>query len=139
MRLMRSRGSAFVELALCMPVLALIMMGVTDYGRIFSVSVSLSSAAWAGGAYASSSSANYNDAAGITAAVNSLARDIAPVTTTTSTYCQCGGGTVSCTATCTPMKQYVSIKVRKDFSTWFQYPALPKSVPLQETILLRVR
>ena len=54
LRLMGNRGTATVELALVLPVLLLLVVGILDLARIFYADVSLTTAAWAA-AYTGSS------------------------------------------------------------------------------------
>jgi len=62
----RQRGQALIEMALIMPILILILMGILDFGLIFLQYQQLGQSAWVGGRYASLHS---SDASGIETAV----------------------------------------------------------------------
>ncbi len=58
----KEKGQSIVELALLLPVLILMLLGLVDFGRVYYVMVSLNDAAQEGAAYAA---ARPNDFAGI--------------------------------------------------------------------------
>src|SRR5258708_20297575 len=62
------KGEAFVELALVMPMLILLILGGIEIGRLAYADIEISNAARAGVAYAMQSHAFASDNAGITAA-----------------------------------------------------------------------
>lgn len=91
------RGAAAVELALLLPVLMLLVMGIVDFGIVFHQQVSLSGAAREGARYY----ALHNDLAGAAA----RAIDAAPSVIPAPTVAVCvGASTSTCTidAACTP-------------------------------------
>ncbi len=67
-------GSAIVELALCVPVLILIVLGTGDFARVFYTSIALSDAARAGAQYGAHSVTQSGNTSGMqtaaTGAVN---------------------------------------------------------------------
>ncbi|MBI3923651.1 MAG: pilus assembly protein [Armatimonadetes bacterium] len=63
----RPRGNAAVEFAVALPFLALILAGIIDFGRGYSLRVSLTNAAMEGARYAAS---NPDDTPGITTRVS---------------------------------------------------------------------
>lgn len=87
----RDRGAAAVEMALVLPVLLFLLMGMIDFGRAFNAQIQLSQAAREGVRLASlNSAANASDpnfgSAAITARVGQAAGGLSGVTATT-TYC----------------------------------------------------
>src|SRR4051794_29291485 len=97
-------GSALVELAVALPLLVLVMVGVIDFARVFYVGMELTNAARAGAQYGAYNPAQSGNITGIrTAATGSV--NITGVTATPSRTCQCAtsAGTFSaatCTTTC---------------------------------------
>ena len=142
----RQSGSALIELALCFPVILLLFFGTVDFGRIFYASVELTSAAWAGAAYANADPAHYSDSAGIQAAAQADAQDISPITVSSMKFCQCANGSsVSCAGSCATgaVRTYVQVTASKTFTSWFNFSynsySTPQSTPVGNTVTLRVK
>lgn len=133
-----ARGAALVEVAVVLPVLVLIMIGVIDFGRVFYTAMALTNAAHAGALYGALSKANANNVTGIQNAVqNSATPDIgnldAPASVTVACTCQAtatvgttvGSNMGSCTATCSNpsdgtsgfIRTTVTVTATKSFST----------------------
>lgn len=144
---MRCRGgSALIELALCLPVLLLVFFGIADFGRVFYFSVELTSAAWAGAEYANANASHYSDSAGIQAAAQADAQDIAPITVSSMKFCKCSSGSdVSCSGTCMSgaVQIYVRVTASKPFNSLFNFTytnlSTPQSTPVGHTVTLRVK
>lgn len=133
-------GSALIELCLCTPVLALLLFGAMDFGRVYYTAMELTSAAWAGAQYASLKPANQTDTAGISAAVNADAQDIAPITVTSTMVCTCSNGTATACGGggCASVKKFVQVNATKTFNTLFPYPLIPQSTGLGAVVQVRV-
>ncbi len=64
----KSRGQSLVEFAVVLPVLTLIFASAVDFGRAFTAYIAVSSAAREGAAFGMLTTANSNNAGGISAA-----------------------------------------------------------------------
>jgi len=120
------RGQALVEIALCVPLLMLFLIGAIDLGRLSQFDTTLESAARAGAQYGSLNLVTANDGTGMTtAAQNDLPSWASNFTVSPSSYCQCpGGAAASCTATaCSTSHRllYVSVSVTGTFRPFFHY------------------
>lgn len=117
-----TRGNVAVELALVLPVLLVILAGLSDLGRGVLASNKLSSAVRAGLDYAQ---AYPDDGAGIQAVVTAAAAGEAVIVTATSA-CECANGVAGdCSTQCsdgTMPGTYMRIAATQNFSPIF--PAL---------------
>jgi Flp pilus assembly protein TadG len=139
-----SGGNAAVELALVLPILALMMMGAMDFARVFFTGVELASAVRAGVQYGAQSNARSGDSAGMTQAANDDAKDIGGITATATRYCQCSDGTsVDClTGTCGAYgvpRIFVQVTGQKTFQPTFSYPGIPSAVNLNRRAIMRAQ
>jgi Flp pilus assembly protein TadG len=123
-----------LELALCIPLLLLILFGTMDLGRMFYTGITLSGAALAGTQYGVFSVAHNTDFTGMQQAALNDSANISGVTATATSYCECLDGTaVSCsTGLCggKPPPTYVKVITTATFSTLFSYPYVPSSAAL---------
>ena len=85
------RGSALVEIALLLPMLLVLTIGLLEFGLLGLRHMALTGAVRAGVDYAF----QYGDDAGTRRAVQSAAGNNA-ATVTSSTWCECAGSTVAC-------------------------------------------
>ena len=137
-------GAALTELAVVMPLLLLMVLGVGDFGRVLYSAITLSHAARAGAAYGAQSIGHTGDAAGIQQAAEEEAQNIAPITVTSQRICECpGGAAVSCTtASCgsygAPLA-FVEVTTAQTFQTLVAFPGVPDTVPLTRTAKVRVQ
>lgn len=134
-------GNALVELAIVAPLLMLLLLGASDFGRVFYTAISVTGAAHAGAQYGAQSPAKTEDAAGmVQTAVNS-----APgmgITATASRVCRCvtGPDTVACdttTPSCLPLRGYATVTATRTFTTIVNYPGIPNSVTIARTAEIR--
>jgi Flp pilus assembly protein TadG len=139
-------GSAIVELALCLPVLILIVLGTGDFARAFYTSIALSDAARAGAQYGAHSVAQSGNTAGMQTAATS-AVNVTGISATASRTCYCAANdgssftSGSCTATCSASQHLlvtVSVTASKTFATASLLPGIPNSIPLSRTATMRV-
>jgi Flp pilus assembly protein TadG len=140
------RGAALAELAVCLPLLTLVMLGVVDFGRAWVQSTAVENAAHAGAQYGSQTTSHAEDYAGIETVVrNDLAvsavsegtYDVVP-----TRYCECADGTpVACTATCMVggVHMYVQVRVNSQFETLFDYPGIPHTLDVSREVRVRAR
>ena len=141
---MRSRsGSAFIELAIAIPLLVLLAIGVAEFGRLYRISIALSNAVKAGAQYGAQDAAYASDAAGIALAVRTDASPITIDTVTSGRFCRCPDGSVpACNGTCTgygPPEVFVRVRARTTQSFILRYPGLPASVSVIDTAVMRIQ
>ena len=141
-----TEGSAAVELALIIPVLVLIMVGLLDMGRVFYGAITVVSAARAGVSYGSLNTFNATDTAGMLAAAQADAQDMTGLAFAAGHDCECPSNSptaVACSVTAcvdgsTPL-MYVWTEVRGTFSPTLPYPGLPPSITLTRTARMRAQ
>ena len=139
------KGSSFVELAVFIPVLLLMLVGGVDFARVFNASVTLANAAEVGAIYGTRSIAASSNTSGMQTAATNDAKDLPTMTATATSYCSCGAtGTVqTCPASgcnsSNPAHQYVKVQTTYTFSTAFPIPGIPSSVPMTRTAIMRVQ
>lgn len=89
------RGNAAVEIALAMPMLLALLIGVLEFGVLGLRHMALTGAVRAGVDYAF----QYDDAGGTQRAVRNAAGNDA-IGVTTARFCECAGATVGCGGLC---------------------------------------
>lgn len=138
------KGSAAVELAIILPVLVLIVIGVADLGRVYLTRMTVSNAARAGAQYGSQSTATSADTVGMNAAAKQDALESAPIAVTSRSFCRCAGGEIGdcTTGDCGAYglyRLYVEVTASKTVNLVFNYPGLPSSVALSRKATFRVQ
>src|SRR5438552_1720965 len=93
----RRRGASVMELAVLLPLLLVLFIGIIDFGRVFYTAMTISHAARAGVQYGAQDNIRSGDFAGMRQAAQGTAGDVAGVTVTACRYCRCADGTGSCT------------------------------------------
>ena len=139
------RGGALVELAVAIPLLVFICIGVMDYGRVYFTSVAVTNAARAGAEWGSTPIAGY---AFLTSKQESFAQldgqEVGAITVTASTVCRCGTSTVACGAGTIcggygePMV-FVSVTASKTVALLLPYPGLQSPVTISRTATFRAQ
>ena len=143
-RRLRSRsGGAALELAVVMPVLILIAIGVMDYGRVFFTSVAVSNAARAGAEWGAQGNAEAMQQANIENFAKLDGAEASPITVTSQTICRCGATTVGCTSTCSggygAPRVFVEVTASKSVTLLLPYPGLPSSISISRTATFRAQ
>jgi Flp pilus assembly protein TadG len=133
-------GQALVELALSLPILMLIMVGITDFGRYSYAAIEVSNAAHAGVQYGAQNHATASDTLGMQVAAIEDAANLTGMTATPSHFCACSDGTSSnCTAgSCTGstrMIEFVQVNTAATINPIFQYTS---TLTLNGQAILRV-
>ncbi len=137
-------GVASLELALLLPALVLLVVGVFDFGLVIHQKTQLAHAARAGVQYALIRRPTEGDLTGVEAAVS----DTAPADTTgtrvigSSFWCECPatpGTAVACTTTTCNRSVYVWVSIEEDYNATF-YDILgisnPNHIKKDEKMLL---
>ncbi len=147
-------GQAMLELALLLPMLLLLTMGVIEMGRYMYIYILVGNAARAGAAYGAQSLGQSVDTADIqTAAQNDFQNNGQTglaVASTTSCGCDSGGtvtGAICSTVTnpsagtCSGSGHWVvmvSVTASGTFNSLFNYPGIPASIDVSNTATMRV-
>ncbi|WP_170984976.1 TadE/TadG family type IV pilus assembly protein [Roseomonas sp. AR75] len=132
-RIRRRAGTASIELALLVPVLAAVLVGMFDWGMAIDQRLRLQSAARAG---AQQALRTPGDRTAIAAAVLAAAPDFAALSVTPSpVWCECAKAATSCSTDCDGgLSRYVRVTVSHPFSPLT--PAGPTSVSANVTLRL---
>ncbi|WP_263365942.1 TadE/TadG family type IV pilus assembly protein [Edaphobacter bradus] len=148
MALCNDHGSSLVELALCMPFLLLLLVGIADFGWIAYSYIELGNATNAGAQYAAQSTtyAAPNNQPAISAAVNNDAANLSGITTTVTNTCTCSDGSAvsSClnaATTCTGTARIitnVTVTTSMPISPFISWTGIPTSITLHGQATMRV-
>jgi Flp pilus assembly protein TadG len=140
-RTQRERGNAIIELALSVFLLATVMTGVMEFGRIFYVAAEVANAARAGVQWAALNPGHPNDLTSMQTAATTDAVNVT-VTATASEFCECDDGSVATCATGTcaigSLRTYVKVVATAPFNTIGTYPWIPKPMTMSAQATLRV-
>lgn len=127
---------AAVEFALIVPILALLLIGLIDFGLYINAEMKLENMARAATEYVR----NGGDEANVTADILGFGETADGVNSfddivlTTATTCECDDGVVAdCSGTCDDdgyMRQFFVINLDLDYVPLFPYPGLPSSIAL---------
>jgi Flp pilus assembly pilin Flp len=138
-------GAAAVELAIVIPVLALLAIGVAEFGRVYFTAITVANAATAGAEYASLNS-GINDAAIIQAARDD-AGDQSLTVSPINRFCRCPDSEtpVSCTSTCGNPSGYgvpqyfIEVTASNNIDLLLSYPGLPTTILVRRMSAFRVQ
>jgi len=138
------RGQAIIEMAIVLPLVLLLLVGVIDFGRIYFTTMTVAHAARAGAQYGAQRNGTSGDIAGMKQAALDAAGDVPGVTADARQYCQCASGTsVDCldSTTCAEgaPQVYVEVTADKVFTTMLQYPGIPSTNDVSRRVTLRVQ
>jgi Flp pilus assembly protein TadG len=139
-----SGGQSAVELAIAVPVLALLLLGAADFGRVFFMGIAVNNAARAGAQYGSQTVITAADVSGMQAAATTDGSNI-PSLTATASQCTCESprGSVAacsdsyCDANATAT--FVEVDTSATFSTLVNYPGIPHSMTLTGKAVMQVQ
>jgi Flp pilus assembly protein TadG len=135
------KGQTLVELALVLPMLLGLVLGVIDAGRLAYYSIEVSSAARAGVAYGSQSHATAAQSSSMVQAAENNAPDVPGLTATASHFCQCannGASDAGCSSTGCPSSHpvlFVHVSTQAKVNTLFGIPA--KTCTLKGSAVMR--
>jgi Flp pilus assembly protein TadG len=130
----RRRGVAALEFAIVLPILITILLGATDFGRFSHSSIAIANAARCGAAFATTNPYDSRDStawtAGVTKAVTnelseSTAFDPAKLTVTVAPVAESSG-----------LLRF-SVQVAYPFETLVNWPLLPASFDLKQSVVMR--
>ncbi len=137
-----AKGQAAVEMAAVIPVLVLLLLAATDFGRLYYTNIEVVDAARAGAQYGSQSVITAADAPGMRQSASNAAPDLSGMSPTAS-QCTCIGGssvTTCPTSYCTtsPTGTFVEVDTSTTFNTLVSYPVFGSSIPLSGKAVMMV-
>jgi Flp pilus assembly protein TadG len=138
------RGQSVLELALILPLLLLLMVGVIEIGRFAYYSILVANAARAGAQYGAQSLTTAADQTGISNAGQNDAQNVTGLLVTSTQRCGCSGtglsGTCPATGCAAPDHPlvYVQVTATGDFNPLFQYPGVSNAFSVTSTETMRV-
>ena len=139
------RGGAMIELAIALPLLILVSIGVMDFGRVYFTSVAVSNAARAGAEWGAvtgfyTQTTNQQDFAKLDGA------EAGAITVVSSWECRCpGAGVVACNSTLDcgagygPPAVYVTATASKTVAMLLGYPGIAPTVSISRTATFRAQ
>jgi len=134
-----------MELALLMPVFALMLIGTTELGLLVYDAIEVTNAAYAGAAYASQNRGTAVNTTEIALAAVSDGANVPGLTTTSTTSCTCSNGTsIACTSAASNcaypnrILEYVQVNTSATLSSLLHCPGLPTTFVLQGQATMRV-
>ena len=140
-KLRSDRGQSLIELAVSVPVLALLLFGSVEVAKVIYASVEVSDAALAGVQYGTRNPITAADSAGIQ---NAAAADVPnlALTTTSSLSCMCSDGSAS---TCQPtdcansnIETVLTIQTQSTVDPLIHLPGLPETFTIQGKAIQKV-
>jgi Flp pilus assembly protein TadG len=138
--LSQERGASLLELALALPLLSLLLLGVIDFGRAYYFNIEVSGAAHTGALYGTH---NPTDTTGMQNAALGDAPDVPGVTATATYGCECSDGSNGVPLCATQpscginVVNYVQVTTTATYKTLFPWPGIPSSIVLTGTAQLR--
>lgn len=121
----REEGQSLLELAILVPLLLILALGVIEVGQLAYFSIAISNAARAGVAYGAQSHITAADNAGMVQAAENDASGISDLSVTASHFCQCadsGTSDTGCEASGCPGSHpilYVQVLTQAQVNTLF--------------------
>jgi Flp pilus assembly protein TadG len=132
-----------LELAVVLPVLILLAIGVMDYGRVYFTSIAVANAARAAAEYGTAMTGNQNNTANIQGMGLLDGAEAGTMTITPVTTCRCGATTVPCSGTiCAGYgvpRVYVQVTATKAVVLILKYPGIRDTVTISRTATFRLQ
>jgi Flp pilus assembly protein TadG len=129
-------GTSLVEFAIVLPFLALLLIGLIDFGRYTYDGILAANAARAAVQYGAQNLQKAADVPGMRAAAVADAGSLSGLTVTPHGYCSVSGANGSCTTS--GAVAYVQATASGIFSPLITYPGLPSQVTVTGYALMRV-
>lgn len=135
-------GNALIEMTIGVSILATIVLGAVEFGRIAYAAIEVNDAAHAGAAYGAGNRTYAADITSITNAAAKDAPDVRNLNTSASYWCQCSsGGASTCAATdCTGSRiiTYITVNTSATVDPLVYVPGLPRSYTVSGKAVMRV-
>jgi len=133
-------GAAFFEMAIVLPFLLLVAIGVAEFGRVYFNAIRVANAAMAGAEFGAQSLGT-----GDAVLIQQVARDDSGDQTlqvTSNFSCRCPGSeaVVACSGTCAGYgnpQYFIGVTATKTHTFLFRYPGLPQSITVTRTATFR--
>jgi Flp pilus assembly protein TadG len=125
-----------VEFAIVLPLLALLITGLIDFGRYTYDAILAANAARAAVQYGAQNLETAKDTTGMQTAGLADAKNLSGLTVTPSGYCTVSGAVGGCTGS--GAVAYVKVVTSGVFSPLVKYPGLPSSVTVTGSAVMRV-
>jgi Flp pilus assembly protein TadG len=146
----RDAGQSIVELALCMPLFLMLMVGTAEIASIAWDAIQVQNAARAGAQFGSQSRANAADGTDIATAATNDAPRLTSMRVTSSSSCQCidtttgstaGTGCATLTQCPSPylITEQVQVNTTATVAPMLHYPGLPASFTLKGQAVMGVQ
>jgi Flp pilus assembly protein TadG len=138
-RLHAEEGTSLLEIALILPVLVVLLLGIVDIGRYATLSIAVSNAARAGVQYGAQSLATASDSTGIQSAATGDANLNPQLQVSSALACYCSGST--CTGLCAAPNieiVYLTVNTTSTFTPLFNYPGLSLATSVNGKAEMRV-
>jgi len=135
-------GAAALELAVVLPVLILLAIGVVEFGRAYFTGIKVANAAMAGAHFGAQSSGSADPDF-----IRQVARDDAgdqSLAVNSNGTCRCPDSetVVACSSVCTGYGNpqfFIEVTVSTSFSLLFGYPGLPSTIAVTRTATMRAQ
>jgi Flp pilus assembly protein TadG len=137
-----TNGAAAAEFAVLFPILAILIVGLVDFGRVYYTGVTVANAARTGAEYGSTDPANSGDTTGMRLAAQQDGAEAGTVDISARRFCLCGGSSASCTVLCgsgAAPEVYVEVSARTSFATLLPYPGLPGAFLITRKAIFRAQ
>jgi Flp pilus assembly protein TadG len=136
------KGHSMAEMAAILPVLALLLLAATDFGRLYYTGIEVANAARAGAQYGSQSLIAAADFTGMASAAKTDASNLSSLSASAK-QCTCMSSTTvaACPATycsANPQATFVEVDTSTTFSTLIKYPGVPSKMTLAGKAVMRV-
>lgn len=135
-----AHGAAAVELAIVLPVLLLLVIGVVDYGRVYYQSVIVSNAARAGAEWGAQGPSTSGDTVDMRKFANLDGAEAAPFQINARRYCRCYDvADLSCGACgdASAPSVFIEVTATDTLTTFIPYPGLPRKVVIRRMATFR--
>jgi Flp pilus assembly protein TadG len=131
------RGAALVEFAVILPILALLLTGIIDFGRYMYDGILAANAARAGAQYGAQNLATAANSTGMKNAALQDAQNLPNLTVPTANgFCMSGSTVVTCGTA--GSVAYVQVDTTGTFTPLIKYPGLPATVTVSGSAVERV-
>lgn len=136
-------GSSLIELALMMPVFALILVGSVEVAQLAYASIEVTSAARAGAEYGAQTHDTAADAAGMQTVATGAGPNVPNMQATATTFCTCSdGSSITCsnagTSCSARINEYVQVNTSASVTSLFHIAGLPRTFTLKGVAVQRV-
>jgi Flp pilus assembly protein TadG len=125
-----------VEFAIVLPFLALLLIGLIDFGRYMYAGIVVANAARAGVQYGAQNLQKAADTTGMKNAAIADAGTLPNVSPSPTAYCLVGGSSGSCGAA--GAVPYVKVVTTGTYTPLIHYPGLPASLTVSGSAIMRV-